>query len=169
MSTENVTWIAGSAAPVAAWNGATKSVQTYCGLEIDIIAIKPRPSWIHLGAGTAWTRTSRPPADASLTDAMPPACLIAAGTSIARNPTRCASRTHGSRSRSFHEGVASQRSSMHGFGDARHRVGDARHSVGYADARHKRNFGHGSRRTCSELVRRLRRIDQRLELRGKRF
>ncbi len=74
MSTENVTWIAGSAAPVAAWNGATKSVQTYCGLEIDIIAIKPRPSWIHLVAGTAWARTSPPPADASLTDAMPP-CL----------------------------------------------------------------------------------------------
>jgi hypothetical protein len=32
---------------VLSWNGFTNSVQTYCGLEIDIIAIRPSNSWIH--------------------------------------------------------------------------------------------------------------------------
>src|ERR1700755_3025723 len=42
-----VIWIAGRLTPSASWNGLVKSVQTYCGLEIDIIAITPSPSCIH--------------------------------------------------------------------------------------------------------------------------
>src|SRR5579864_565517 len=57
MSTENVIWIAGRPAPVAAWNGATNSVQTYCGLEIDIIAISPRLSWPQRFADNADTNS----------------------------------------------------------------------------------------------------------------
>src|SRR5215813_3719936 len=53
ISTEKVIWMAGSVAPVAAWNGATNRVHTYCGLEIDIMAIRPRASCPHLSAGIA--------------------------------------------------------------------------------------------------------------------
>src|SRR5258708_5961340 len=45
ISNENVIWIAGSAPPVAVWNGLTNRVHTYCGLEIAIIATRPRPNW----------------------------------------------------------------------------------------------------------------------------
>jgi hypothetical protein len=41
-----VTWIADKGAPTASCNGLVNSVQTYWGLEIDIIAINPSPSWI---------------------------------------------------------------------------------------------------------------------------
>src|SRR5262249_21388287 len=41
ITSEMVNWIAGRAAPVVVWNGLTNSVQTYCGLEIVIIAMKP--------------------------------------------------------------------------------------------------------------------------------
>src|SRR5207253_4972306 len=64
--TENVIWIAGRLAPVAAWNGATNKVQTYCGLEIDIMAINPRASWTHLVAGKAAAASRGSVADASL-------------------------------------------------------------------------------------------------------
>ena len=39
-----VTWMAGNVAPRASCSGLVKSVQTYCGLEIDIIAISPSTS-----------------------------------------------------------------------------------------------------------------------------
>ena len=39
-----VTWMAGNLAPKASCRGLVKSVQTYCGLEIDIIAISPSTS-----------------------------------------------------------------------------------------------------------------------------
>src|SRR5579872_2863800 len=41
-----VTWIAGSVTPSASWNGLVNNVHTYCGLEIDIIAIMPSTSCI---------------------------------------------------------------------------------------------------------------------------
>src|SRR5215475_3640591 len=42
-----VIWIAGRLTPSASWNGLVNSVQTYCGLEIDIIAINPSTSCTH--------------------------------------------------------------------------------------------------------------------------
>src|SRR5665213_2364865 len=45
MSRENVTWISASVVPMAWVNGPVNSVQTYCGLEIAIMAISPRTSW----------------------------------------------------------------------------------------------------------------------------
>ena len=38
--------MAGSVVPRPSWNDLMKSVQTYCGLEIYIIAIRPSTSWI---------------------------------------------------------------------------------------------------------------------------
>ena len=46
MTSVKVTWIADNGAPVASCNGLVNSVQTYWGLEIDIIAISPSTSWI---------------------------------------------------------------------------------------------------------------------------
>src|SRR6185312_325629 len=43
---EMVTWMAARLPPVAVWNGFTNRVQTYCGLEIAIMATSPRVSWI---------------------------------------------------------------------------------------------------------------------------
>src|ERR1700722_14586656 len=50
ISTENVIWTVGSPAPVAAWNGLTNSVQTYCGLKMAIMTTRPSRSWTHLEA-----------------------------------------------------------------------------------------------------------------------
>ena len=44
MSREKVICTEASEPPVVVWNGLTKSVHTYCGLEIAIMAISPRPS-----------------------------------------------------------------------------------------------------------------------------
>jgi hypothetical protein len=44
MSKEKVNWMAVRPAPVVVWKGLRKSVQTYCGLEIAIMAIRPSPS-----------------------------------------------------------------------------------------------------------------------------
>ena len=38
--------MAGRLAPSWSCSGLVNSVHTYCGLEIDIIAIRPSPSWI---------------------------------------------------------------------------------------------------------------------------
>ncbi len=70
MSSEKVIWIAGRLAPVAAWNGATNNVHTYCGLEIDIMAIRPRTSWTHLVAGMAGATSRASVADASFVNDM---------------------------------------------------------------------------------------------------
>src|SRR5689334_432127 len=43
---ENVIWIAGSVAPVVVWKDLVNRVQTYCGEEIAIMAIRPSRSWI---------------------------------------------------------------------------------------------------------------------------
>src|SRR5690349_7556605 len=43
---ENVIWIAGSDAPVVLWKDLVNRVQTYCGEEIAIMAIRPSKSWI---------------------------------------------------------------------------------------------------------------------------
>src|SRR6202030_1125417 len=50
INTENVICTVGSPAPVAAWNGLTNSVQTYCGLEMAIMTTRPSRSWTHLEA-----------------------------------------------------------------------------------------------------------------------
>src|ERR1700684_4498688 len=50
ISTEKVICTVGSPAPVAAWNGLTNSVQTYCGLETAIMTTRPSRSWTHLEA-----------------------------------------------------------------------------------------------------------------------
>src|SRR5580698_10633634 len=45
ISSENVTWIAGNDPLVAFCNGLTKSVHTYCGEEMAIIATRPSTNW----------------------------------------------------------------------------------------------------------------------------
>ena len=45
MSSENVHCNSASVVPSLALSGPVNSVQTYCGLEIAIIAITPRMSW----------------------------------------------------------------------------------------------------------------------------
>src|ERR1700733_13647087 len=42
---ENVTCKAAGAAPSAPLSGLTNNVHTYCGLEIAIMQIRPRPNW----------------------------------------------------------------------------------------------------------------------------
>ena len=44
IKTENVICTVGNPAPVAAWNGLTNSVQTYCGLEMAIMTTRPSRS-----------------------------------------------------------------------------------------------------------------------------
>ncbi len=44
MTIVNVTWTAARVAPRLSCSGFVKSVQTYCGLEIDIMAISPSTS-----------------------------------------------------------------------------------------------------------------------------
>src|ERR1700743_2460391 len=58
MTSVKVTWIAGNPAPRASCKGLVKSVQTYCGLEIDIIAITPSTSCIHRVDATDPCRSS---------------------------------------------------------------------------------------------------------------